>query len=152
MVRGMLRNHTCEKHIMKKAFIILNLLMSSFHANAKQQTILESLSSNCKYRSEKFISGMDKIKPRYAYAYINDWLMGVTFELQDAAERNDQDPNAAVTPKILSQKYCEQIASVKSHEFEVYYLDKQFKDAGMKKFEIEKELFKAKYLLDSPML
>lgn len=95
---------------------------------------------------------MDKIKPRYAYAYINDWLMGVTFELQDAAERNDQDPNLAVTPKILSQKYCEQIASAKSHEFEVYYLDKQFKDAGMKKFEIEKELFKAKYLLDSPML
>lgn len=95
---------------------------------------------------------MDKIKPRYAYAYINDWLMNVTFELQDTAEREGHDPVSAVTPEILSKKYCNQIKSVKSQEFEIYFLDKQFKDAGMKKAEIEKELFKAQYLLDSPML
>ncbi|WP_413293591.1 hypothetical protein ACLSU7_00660 [Bdellovibrio sp. HCB185ZH] len=137
---------------MKKTFIILNLLIYSFHANAKNPSIMESLSSDCKYRSEQFIASMDKIKPRYAHAYINDWLMNVTFELQDAAEREGQDPVAAVTPEILSKKYCAQIKSVKSHEFEIYFLDKQFKEAGMKKSEVDRELFKAKYLLDSPML
>jgi hypothetical protein len=137
---------------MKKALIILNLLIYSLHANAKQQSILETLSSSCKYRSEKFITTMDKIKPHYAYSYINDWLMNITFELQDTAEREGQNPTTAVTPKVLSEKYCDQIRSVKNLEFEVYFLDKQFKESGLKKSEIEKELFKAKYLLESPML
>ncbi|QDK45841.1 hypothetical protein DOM22_12110 [Bdellovibrio sp. ZAP7] len=71
---------------MKKAFIILNLLIYSFHANAKTASILESLSSSCKYRSEKFIASMDKIKPRYAYGYINDWLMNLNCKMPPNAK------------------------------------------------------------------